>query len=106
MVSGAVEATGAAVSVAGGKLTSLTTTAGTVALSGKAKIDNLALTDVKVTVGELKTGALIAVNADGVFTDNFVSVDAAAIAAQYFKAADATEEITVIDLALSCLPKA
>ena len=64
-------------------------TATALKISGKTVINNLNMNEavIKAEIGELVAGADIKVNANGVFTTEFESEDAAEAAAQYFTAA-------------------
>ena len=72
---------------------------------GEVTMDTLNVESGAITIGTLPEGTEIAVNAEGKFTHDFESVEAAEAAAKCFVAADDTMKIVVEGKALSCVAK-
>ena len=98
------------INITGGEISQLagTVNADEIKISGDPVIA-LAKLDIfekdKVIIGQMSEGASVTVRANGVFTADFETVDAAKDAAQYFFANDDAMEVTVAGMALAVTVK-
>ena len=78
---------------------------GTLEISGTPKVDKLTFgKNVLAKLGELKSGAMIGVDAEGVFTQELASEDAATAALAYFTVAEEGASLRTEGKALYCEP--